>query len=253
MCKVFWANHAAFAEVKSSGTASSWRTRSTAPRSRSIRAPSAATTSWASAADPCFRRRADASPGGGRSGARFPALEGQSMSDSSMPAGTGAADAGRITYHEKPELGFPRAHAARPALDRGERAALRLRRHHQHRAGAVPSAVGGLRHAGGPLVPLGPSDGDAGAGGADVPAVPRLDARAPDGAGRSGNALRALGFAIDLLLVGLVLFIQLWTLWDIDAFHMRYGEKETAGPDRRRPSDRAWCWRRRGARSAGPW
>lgn len=35
------------------------------------------------------------------------------------------------------------------------------------------------------------------------------------------------GLAIDLLLIGLVIFVQLWTLWDIDEFHMRYGEKET--------------------------
>ena len=40
------------------------------------------------------------------------------------------------------------------------------------------------------------------------------------------NALRAVGLAVDLVLVGLVLFVQLWTIWDIDAFHMRYGEKE---------------------------
>ena len=25
----------------------------------------------------------------------------------------------------------------------------------------------------------------------------------------------------------MVLFVQLWTIWDIDAFHMRLGEKET--------------------------
>ncbi len=46
------------------------------------------------------------------------------------------------------------------------------------------------------------------------------------GSGR--NWLRGIGFGIDLALVGLVLFIQLWTIWDIQAFHMRYGEKETA-------------------------
>ena len=39
------------------------------------------------------------------------------------------------------------------------------------------------------------------------------------------NRLRALGFSIDLVLVALVLFVQLWTVWDINAFHMRYGEK----------------------------
>ncbi|MEM1160624.1 MAG: TRAP transporter permease [Pseudomonadota bacterium] len=40
------------------------------------------------------------------------------------------------------------------------------------------------------------------------------------------NALRMAGLGIDLVLVGLVLFVQLWTIWDIDAFHMRYGEKD---------------------------
>ena len=38
------------------------------------------------------------------------------------------------------------------------------------------------------------------------------------------NALRFGGLAIDLLLVGFIVFVQLWTIWDIDAFHMRYGE-----------------------------
>ena len=40
------------------------------------------------------------------------------------------------------------------------------------------------------------------------------------------NALRAAGLGIDLILVGLVIFVQLWTIWDINAFHMRYGEKD---------------------------
>lgn len=42
------------------------------------------------------------------------------------------------------------------------------------------------------------------------------------------NALRLAGLGIDLALVGLAIFVQLWTIWDIDAFHMRYGEKETS-------------------------
>ena len=42
------------------------------------------------------------------------------------------------------------------------------------------------------------------------------------------NALRIAGLGIDLGLVLLVLFVQLWTIWDINAFHMRYGEKDTA-------------------------
>lgn len=46
--------------------------------------------------------------------------------------------------------------------------------------------------------------------------------------GDSRNALRAAGLLIDLALVGLILFIQLWTLWDITAFHMRLGEKDPA-------------------------
>jgi len=40
------------------------------------------------------------------------------------------------------------------------------------------------------------------------------------------NALRWLGFFIDLALILIVLFVEVWTLWDIDAFHMRFGEKE---------------------------
>ena len=44
--------------------------------------------------------------------------------------------------------------------------------------------------------------------------------------GESGNGLRAAGFTIDLALIGLVLFTQIWTLWDINDFHMRLGEKE---------------------------
>ena len=40
------------------------------------------------------------------------------------------------------------------------------------------------------------------------------------------NALRMGGLVIDLILVALVLFVQLWTIWDINAFHMRYGEKD---------------------------
>ncbi len=43
--------------------------------------------------------------------------------------------------------------------------------------------------------------------------------------GDARNGLRALGLGVDLTLVGLILFVQLWTIWDINAFHMRYGEK----------------------------
>ncbi len=46
--------------------------------------------------------------------------------------------------------------------------------------------------------------------------------------GDARNALRALGFTVDLALVGAVLFIELYTLWDINAFHMRFGDKAPA-------------------------
>lgn len=40
------------------------------------------------------------------------------------------------------------------------------------------------------------------------------------------NGLRLFGFAVDLTLIGLVLFVQLWTIYDINAFHLRFGDKE---------------------------
>lgn len=40
------------------------------------------------------------------------------------------------------------------------------------------------------------------------------------------NGLRAGGFAIDMVLVMAALFVQVWTTWDVNEFHMRYGEKE---------------------------
>ena len=45
--------------------------------------------------------------------------------------------------------------------------------------------------------------------------------------GDSRNGIRVLGFSIDLALIAIVLFAQVWTVLDIDAFHMRLGEKET--------------------------
>lgn len=45
-------------------------------------------------------------------------------------------------------------------------------------------------------------------------------------AGGSRNTWRRLGFGVDLLLVCLVLAIQVWTIYDIEAFHLRFGEKE---------------------------
>ena len=44
--------------------------------------------------------------------------------------------------------------------------------------------------------------------------------------GDPANLKRALGLGVDLVLVALVLFVQVWTIYDIDAFHLRYGEKE---------------------------
>ncbi|HUS53406.1 MAG TPA: TRAP transporter fused permease subunit, partial [Thermohalobaculum sp.] len=46
--------------------------------------------------------------------------------------------------------------------------------------------------------------------------------------GGSRNLIRGVGFAIDLALIAVVLFVQIWTIWDIDAFHMRLGEKESS-------------------------
>lgn len=42
--------------------------------------------------------------------------------------------------------------------------------------------------------------------------------------GGRGNGRRALGFGVDLVLVGFGLFVQGYTLWDIDAFNMRGGD-----------------------------
>ncbi len=46
--------------------------------------------------------------------------------------------------------------------------------------------------------------------------------------GNSGDGLRWVGFAIDLVLLGYVIFVQIWTIYDINAFHMRFGEKDPA-------------------------
>lgn len=46
--------------------------------------------------------------------------------------------------------------------------------------------------------------------------------------GDARDAMRWLGFAIDLALIAYILFVQVWTIYDINAFHMRYGEKEFA-------------------------
>ena len=42
---------------------------------------------------------------------------------------------------------------------------------------------------------------------------------------QKGNFLRTLGFSYDLLIILSILFVQLWTTWDIENFMMRYGDK----------------------------
>jgi TRAP transporter 4TM/12TM fusion protein len=44
-------------------------------------------------------------------------------------------------------------------------------------------------------------------------------------AGDPRNSLRMLGFGIDLVLVALVLFVEVYTIWDIEAFQLRLGDK----------------------------
>jgi len=44
--------------------------------------------------------------------------------------------------------------------------------------------------------------------------------------GDTRDTLRRFGFGIDLLLIGYVIFVQIWTIFDVTAFHLRYGEKE---------------------------
>ena len=43
-------------------------------------------------------------------------------------------------------------------------------------------------------------------------------------AGDPGNRQRVVGFAVDFLLIGAGIFIQAYTLWDIDEFHGRIGD-----------------------------
>tara|TARA_Y100000991_G_scaffold34814_1_gene23068 strand:+ start:1030 stop:3045 length:2016 start_codon:yes stop_codon:yes gene_type:complete len=42
---------------------------------------------------------------------------------------------------------------------------------------------------------------------------------------KRGNILRAFGFAFDLTIIISIIFIQLWTTWDVENFMMRYGDK----------------------------
>jgi TRAP transporter 4TM/12TM fusion protein len=149
------------------------------------------------------------------------------MSEISNSAETGAetgADTGQITYHEKPELGFlehilldRRWNWANALLFACATISIGLALFHLlvavfgtpegrsfrsiHLSVMLVLAV--LMH---PLF----------RGSMREPVLVPGDPR---------NRLRALGFSIDLVLVALVLFVQLWTVWDIDAFHMRYGEK----------------------------
>ena len=56
----------------------------------------------------------------------------------------------------------------------------------------------------------------------------RRSAWEPVTQGDSRDTLRWLGFVVDLVLIGYVIFVQIWTIYDINAFHMRFGEKETS-------------------------
>ena len=39
------------------------------------------------------------------------------------------------------------------------------------------------------------------------------------------NFLRVIGFLYDFIIILLILFVQLWTIWDIETFTLRYGDK----------------------------
>ena len=41
----------------------------------------------------------------------------------------------------------------------------------------------------------------------------------------SSDYFRLFGFSYDFIIIGFILFVQFWTLWDIEAFTMRYGDK----------------------------
>ena len=40
-----------------------------------------------------------------------------------------------------------------------------------------------------------------------------------------GNFIRLLGSIYDLLIIISIIFVQLWTTWDVETFMMRYGDK----------------------------
>ena len=46
--------------------------------------------------------------------------------------------------------------------------------------------------------------------------------------GSKDNNLRMFGFITDMTIIMLILFVQAWTIWDIEAFNLRYGDKETS-------------------------
>ena len=54
----------------------------------------------------------------------------------------------------------------------------------------------------------------------------RRSAWEPVSQGASGDGLRWFGFLIDLALIGYVIFVQIYTIYDINSFHMRFGEKD---------------------------
>ena len=41
----------------------------------------------------------------------------------------------------------------------------------------------------------------------------------------SSDYFRLFGFSYDFIMIGFILFVQFWTIWDIEAFTMRYGDK----------------------------
>lgn len=55
----------------------------------------------------------------------------------------------------------------------------------------------------------------------------RRSAWEPVSQGNAGDGRRWIGFFVDLVLILYVIFALVWTIFDITAFHLRYGEKET--------------------------
>ena len=42
---------------------------------------------------------------------------------------------------------------------------------------------------------------------------------------KKGNLLRVFGYGYDLTIILSIIFVQLWTTWDVENFMMRYGDK----------------------------